>query len=64
MSTMEDGTRCGKFSSTSDGKYLIKNRWSGLYLCIQGDSEDNSALCVQRDNDGSEKFKWYFLVTE
>ena len=47
---------------TSDNMYMIKNRVSGLYLGISGNSTSNGAPCVQLASS-EESTKWYFLVT-
>lgn len=53
-----------EIETSNDGKYLIKNRLSGLYLGMLHSSEYDGAYCVQLTNDGSDNVKWYILVTE
>ena len=53
-----------KIIPTEDNRYMIQNRWSGLYLGISENSETDGAKCIQMQDDGSDNIKWCFLVTE
>ena len=52
-----------KVTTTSDGKYRIQNRWSGLYLGVLDNSTDEGAWVVQMSGESS-SVEWFFLLTD
>lgn len=51
------------FHYTSDGKYKIQNRWSGLYLGVLNNSTNDGASIVQVSDESSSS-EWFILLTD
>ena len=52
-----------KITTTSDGKYKIQNRWSGLYLGVLNNSTNDGASIVQVSDESSSS-EWFILLTD
>ena len=52
-----------KITTTSDGKYKIQNRWSGLYLGVLNNSTNDGASIVQVADELSSS-EWFILLTD